>query len=146
LHLDAPSGSIELVFGDDGIRNGFASLAAEDRSTWSAPARLARLVELRTAQERLDAEVLQAVAECDAVNAWEVDCLGGVSWLASKLGLVRHTAARLLRTARFTARHAQTAKALDAMPPSRSSGAPSRCPPPRTAPRCLASSTPRRPR
>ena len=29
--------------------------------------RLARLVELREAQERLDAEVLRAVAECDAV-------------------------------------------------------------------------------
>ncbi len=73
-------------------------MAAEDRSTWSAAARARRLIELRQAQERLDAEVLRAVADCDAVDAW----------------VVRSGAARLARTARFVARHPQTAKALDA--------------------------------
>src|SRR4051794_36138203 len=91
-----------------------AELAAEDRSSWSGAARLARLVEVRAVQERLDAEVLRLIADCDAVDAWEVDCLGAVSWLASKAGLVRNTAARLVKTARFVARHPQTAKALDA--------------------------------
>ena len=73
-----------------------------------------RLAELRSVQERLDAEVLRAVADCDAVDAWNADCLNAVSWLASKTGLVRNAAARLAKTARFVARHPQTAKALDA--------------------------------
>ncbi len=58
--------------------------------------------------------MLRAVADCDAVDAWQDDCLGSVSWLASKTGLVRNAAARLVKTARFVARHPQTAKALDA--------------------------------
>ena len=88
--------------------------AGEDRSTWSGSARLARLVEVLGAlQERLDAEVLRLIADCDAVDAWEADCLGAVSWLASKTGLVRGAAARLVRTARFVRRHERTAKALD---------------------------------
>jgi Domain of unknown function (DUF222)/HNH endonuclease len=90
------------------------ALAAEDRSTWSGGARLARLVELRQIQERLDAEVLRAVGDCDAVDAWSEACLGAVSWLASHTGLVRGAAARMVRTARFLRRHSRTAKALDA--------------------------------
>jgi hypothetical protein len=89
-------------------------LAGEDRSTWTGGARLARLVEVRRVQERLDAEVLRLIADCDAVDAWYDDGLGPVSWIASKTGLVRGAAARLVKTARFIARHAQTAKALDA--------------------------------
>ncbi len=69
---------------------------------------------MRRVQERLDAEVLRLVADCDAVDAWYDDGLGPVSWVASKTGLVRGAAARLVKTARFLARHAQTAKALDA--------------------------------
>jgi hypothetical protein len=90
------------------------ALAAEDRSSWSASARLARLVEVRRVQERLDAEVLRLVGDCDAIDAWNVACLGPVSWLATHAGLVRGAAARLVRTARFLRRHVQTAKALDA--------------------------------
>jgi hypothetical protein len=90
------------------------AIAAEDRSAWSAGARLARLVELRAVQERLDAEVLRAIGDCDAVAAWSTECLGAVSWLATHCGLVRGAAARLIRTARFLRRHQQTAKALDA--------------------------------
>jgi hypothetical protein len=73
-----------------------------------------RLVELRALQERLNAEIVRAVAECDAVDAWAESALGGVSWLASRTGMVRHAAARLLRTARHTNRFEPTAKALDA--------------------------------
>jgi hypothetical protein len=102
------------MFGTDENREGLAALAAEDRSTWPASARLARLIELRADQERLDAEVIRAVADCDAAEAWQLDCLNGVSWLASKTGLVRNAAARLVKTARFVARHPQTAKSLDA--------------------------------
>jgi hypothetical protein len=90
------------------------AIAAEDRSAWSAGARLARLVELRAVQERLDAEVLRAIGDCDAVAAWSTECLGAVSWLATHCRLVRGAAVRLIRTARFLRRHQQTAKALDA--------------------------------
>jgi hypothetical protein len=99
--------TVERVFDVD-------ELADEDRSAWSGRARLARLVELRRAQDRLDAEVLRLVADCDAVDAWNAQCLGAVSWLATYAGFVRGAAARLVRTARFVRRHAQTAKALGA--------------------------------
>ena len=106
--------SVERVFDAPALRDGLEALASEDRSTWTSGARAARLVELRTLQERLDAQVLRAVADCDAVDAWYDDGLGPVSWVALKTGLVRGAAARLVKTARFVARHAQTAKALDA--------------------------------
>jgi len=102
------------VFGVDRIREGLAQVASEDRSAWSSGARTARLVELREVQERLDAEVLRAVGDCDAVDAWNTECLGAVSWLATHASLVRGAAARLVRTARFLRRHPHTAKALDA--------------------------------
>jgi len=89
-------------------------VATEDRSAWSPGARLTRLIELREVQERLDAEILRAVADCDAVEDWGTECLGAVSWMAAKTGMVRHAAARVVRTARFLRRHGQTAKALDA--------------------------------
>ena len=98
----------------DPVRDGLGALAAEDRSSWSAATRTDRLIELRVVQERIDREVLRAVADCDAVDAWQEAALGGVSWLAAKTGLVRNAAAGLLRTARFLGRHEQTAKALDA--------------------------------
>jgi hypothetical protein len=102
------------MFGVDQLREGLAALAAEDRSTWSPGARLARLVEVRAAQERLDAEVLRLIADCDAVDAWSEECLGAVSWLAGHCHFVRGAAARLAKSARFLRRHAQTAKALGA--------------------------------
>jgi hypothetical protein len=107
LQLGDGTRTVEHVFDVD-------ALAAEDRSSWSGGARLARLVEVRAAQERLDAEVLRLVADCDALDAWREACLGPVSWLATHAGLVRGAAARLLRTARFVRRHERTAKALDA--------------------------------
>jgi hypothetical protein len=106
--------TVEHVFDGVELRDCVAAVAMEDRSSWSAAARLARLIELREVQERVDAEVLRVVADCDAVSAWELDCLGAVSWLAAKTGMVRSAAARVVRTARFVRRHAQTAKALDA--------------------------------
>ena len=106
--------TVEHVFDGATLRESLAALAAEDRSSWSAVARTTRLRELREAQERLDAEVLRAVADCDAVDAWELDCLGAASWLAAKTGMVRHAAARLVKTARFLRRHPHTAKALEA--------------------------------
>jgi hypothetical protein len=107
LQFGCDVSSVERVFD-------VAELAAEDRSTWSGGARLARLVEVRAVQERLDAEVLRLIADCDAVDAWQDDFLGAVTWLASKTSLLRGAAARLVRTARFVRRHPQTAKALDA--------------------------------
>ena len=114
MHPGAPRGSIELVFDVSPLRDGLAALAAEDRSTWSGALARQRLVELRGVQERLDAEVLRAVADCDASTPGTPTASDAVSWLASKTGLVRNAAARLVKTARFVARHPQTAKALDA--------------------------------
>jgi hypothetical protein len=98
----------------DQLRDGLAALGAERREGWAARVRADRLMELRALQDRLDAEVVRLVAECDAVGAWAEDALGGVAWLASRTGLVRRDAAQLVRTARFVGRHQQTAKALDA--------------------------------
>jgi len=81
----------------DLVREGLDRLAAEDRSSWSAATRTDRLIELRVVQERIDREVLRAVADCDAVDAWQEAALGGVSWLATKTGLVRNAAAGLFR-------------------------------------------------
>jgi hypothetical protein len=114
LHFGDRIRSVERVFDGVQLRDAVAAVAAEDRSAWTATARAERLIELREAQERLDAEVLRAVADRDAADAWDLDCLGAVSWLASKTGMVRGAAARLVTTARFVRRHAQTEKALDA--------------------------------
>jgi len=106
------------VFGDacdplDLIRRGLVALREERRGEWSPGVRADRLVELRALQDRLDAEVVRAVADCDAVDAWSEAALGGVSWLASNTGMLRRKAARMLRTARHVNRHEQTSKALD---------------------------------
>jgi hypothetical protein len=98
----------------DQVREGLAALATEDRSGWSAEARADRLIELRGVQERLDAEVVRAVAACDAVAAWDEAALGPVSWLASKTAMARHAAAKLLKTARLVGTHERTAEALAA--------------------------------
>src|SRR2546423_15184446 len=84
----------------DMVREGIAGLAAEDRSGWSAPARADRLLELRAVQERLDAEIVRAVAAGDAVGAWDEAALGPVSGLAAKTSMARHGAAELLRAGR----------------------------------------------
>ena len=120
MQVGAARRTVEHVFASvghdplDQIQDGLGALAAEDRSSWSAATRTDRLIELRDLQERIDREVLRAVADCDAVDAWQEAALGGVSWLASKTGLVRTAASGVLRTARFLTRHEQTAKALDA--------------------------------
>jgi hypothetical protein len=114
LHFGGRIRTVERVFDVVQLREAVAVVAGEDRSSWSASARLARLTEVRKVQERLDAEVVRLVGDCDAVDAWDLDCLNAVSWLASKTGMVRAAAARLARTARFVRRHVQTAKALDA--------------------------------
>src|SRR6185503_19285980 len=84
LHFSVRTGSIEHVFGVDCIREGVAQVASEDRSAWPSGARTARLIELRELEDLLHAQVLRAVADSDAVDAWHDDCLGSVSWLASK--------------------------------------------------------------
>jgi hypothetical protein len=96
----------------DLIREGLAALRAEDRSAWSPEARADRLIELRAIQERLDAEVVRAVAACDAVTAWGEAALGPVSWLAGKTSMPRYAAARLLKTARLVGANDRTAEAL----------------------------------
>jgi hypothetical protein len=97
----------------DLIRDGLGALAAEDRSGWSGAARTDRLLELRAVAERLDAEVIRAVAGWDAAAAWaEESALGPVSWLAWQGAMPRSVAHKLLRTARFARDHEPTGLAL----------------------------------
>jgi hypothetical protein len=58
---------VERMFGQ------FADVAAEDRSSWSPPARSARLLELLDARERVEAETLRCLGEWDAARAWAED-------------------------------------------------------------------------
>jgi hypothetical protein len=79
------------------IQRGLVALGEERGVDWSPAVRVDRLVRLRALQDHIDAEVVRAVADCDAVDASEA-ALGGTSWLASNTGMLRRTAARVLRT------------------------------------------------
>jgi Domain of unknown function (DUF222)/HNH endonuclease len=95
------------------VRNGLATLASEDRRSWSAAAHSERLLELRELQERLDAEMVRCVADWDAAAAWaEGTALGPKSWLASRARMTRPEADRLLKSARLVRDHEATARAL----------------------------------
>jgi hypothetical protein len=121
LHSGSRRAFIEQVFVSemsdplDLIRAGLTALAGEDRSGWSAAAQTDRLLELRSLEERVAAEVVRSVGECDATAVYEADtALGPVSWLAWKGSMPRSTAAKLLRTARLARDHHRTGEALAA--------------------------------
>ena len=107
-------GTDELV--DDpvaAIRALVGRLADEDRSDWSGAARSEGSSGLVQAAERLQAEVLRAVGEWDAISAWGED--GGVSpvaWLTARAPVTKCAAARLVRSARLVRTHEPTAAAL----------------------------------
>ncbi len=99
----------------DLIRAGLTALAAEDRSGWSAAAQTDRLLELRSLEERVAAEVVRSVGECDETAAYaEATALGPVAWLAWTGSMSRSTAAKVLRTARLAHDHHRTGEALAA--------------------------------
>ncbi len=96
-----------------GVAAAVEVLAGEDRSGWLPQARAAHLEELLEARERLEAEVLRAVGEWQAADAWiGEDALSPVSWLAWHGTLTRGEASDLLRTARLAQEHPRTAGAL----------------------------------
>jgi Domain of unknown function (DUF222) len=105
------------------VREDWSGVAGEDRSSWSAAARSARLLELLELRERVDAEVVRCAAEWDAVSAWAEDAaLSAPAWLAARAPVTRPAAARpaaarpaaaqLVCTARFVRAHDTTAQAL----------------------------------
>ena len=96
-----------------GVRDGWALVAAEDRSGWSSRARSDRLLELLAHQERVAAEVVRCAGGWDAVSAWADDgATSAAAWLAERAPLTRPAAARLLRSARLVRDHDDTAAAL----------------------------------
>jgi Domain of unknown function (DUF222) len=94
------------------VRNSIATLASEDRRSWSAAAHTERLLELRELQERLDAEMVRCVADWDAAAWAEGTALGPKSWLASRARMTRPEADRLHKSARLVRDHEATARAL----------------------------------
>jgi len=92
-----------------------AAVAGECRDGWSGPARSARLVELLTARERLDAEVLRCAGEWDAAGAWrEGGAVTAASWLVDRAPMTRADAVTLVRSARLAWSHEPTGKAVAA--------------------------------
>lgn len=88
---------------------------AEDRSEWSGPARAARVLELRAAVERLQAELVRAVGDWDRDHAWQADeSTSAETWLADRASMAPIAAARLVRTARLARRYDRVGKALAA--------------------------------
>jgi hypothetical protein len=89
--------------------------AAVDRSGWSAAARSAELIEMLEARERFDAMVVETTAEWDRAKCWAEDhALSAASWLTYRVPVTKTEAMVLVRTARLTAEHEMTGKALDA--------------------------------
>ena len=97
------------------IREAVADLAAEDRSSWSGPARSARVAELVEVGERLQAELLRCVGTWDAQADWAVDgTLSPRSWLTHHTPVTGAQASRILSGARLAHRNAATGAALAA--------------------------------
>ena len=96
-----------------GVREGWALVAAEDRSGWSSQARSDRLLELLAHQERVAAEVVRCAGGWDAVSAWADDgATSAPAWLTERAPVTRVVAVRLVRTARLVRDHDVTAAAL----------------------------------
>jgi hypothetical protein len=104
------------MFGDDPIeriRLAVKELAAEDRREWSAGNRSDHLVELLEVAERLQAEIIRAVAGWDARTDWALDgALSPRSWLAHRAPISRSSASRLVSAGRLTRSHDRTGDAL----------------------------------
>src|SRR5262245_49868364 len=100
---------------DCGIRAAIERAAGVDRSGWSAAARSALLLEILEAREQLEAFAVQATAEWDRDKCWAEDhALSAASWLTYRVPVTKTDAMVLVRTARLTAEHEMTGKALDA--------------------------------
>lgn len=77
--------------------------------------RASRVLELRAAIERLQAELVRAVSDWDRDHAWQTDeSTSAQTWLEGRASMVPVEAARLVRTARLARTHDRVAKALAA--------------------------------
>jgi hypothetical protein len=104
------------MFGNDPIeriRLAVKELAAEDRREWSGGNRSDHLVELLEVAERLQAEIIRAVADWDARTDWALDAaLSPRSWLAHRAPISGLAASRLVSAARLTREFEATGEAL----------------------------------
>jgi hypothetical protein len=89
--------------------------ASVDRSGWTAAARSADLIQMLETKERFEAFLLQETGEWDRHKCWAEDhALSAASWLTYRVPVTKTDAMVLVRTARLTAEHEMTGKALDA--------------------------------
>src|SRR6476659_7024375 len=106
------------MFGDDPIeqiRLAVKDLDAEDRREWPGATRSDQLVELLEVAERLQAQIVRAVAEWDARADWALDgALSPRSWLTHRAPISAVAASRLVGMARLTRDHEATGDALRA--------------------------------
>ena len=87
----------------------------QDRTAWSTTARSERVLELGRLTERVQAELIRAVAVWDGFGDYAADgSLSGTAWLTHRIPTTRIAAARLVSAARGCRRSERMSKALDA--------------------------------
>ena len=110
-------------FGDGGegdealamIVAGLELLRAEERAGWSSAARSSRVLEVAHAAERLNSELVRAVAAGDGHGDYAADgSLSATAWLTHRIPCTHASAARLVSASRLTRRSTRIEKALDA--------------------------------
>lgn len=113
---------IDPGFGDGGgadealgmVLAGVELLGSEERAGWSSAARSGRVLEVADAAERLQAELVRAVAAWDGNGDDAADgSLNATAWLTHRIPCTRASAARLVSASRLTRRNARIEKALD---------------------------------
>jgi Domain of unknown function (DUF222) len=88
-------------------------LETEDRGSWSGPARAARVLEVAQARERVDAALVQAVADWDRDRSWQAEeATSATAWLSHHASISTGEATRLVRSARLTRAYAPVERAL----------------------------------
>ena len=97
------------------LTQGLALLQSEDRAGWSSAARSGRVLAVARAAERLQAELVRAVAAWDGNGDYSADgSLNATAWLTHRIPCTRAAATRLVAAARLTTRSEQVDKALAA--------------------------------
>ncbi|MBT8248895.1 MAG: HNH endonuclease [Acidimicrobiia bacterium] len=116
LAHDVPAGDDRVdVDPMEQIRAGVARLQDEDRRQWLPRELTARLRDLATARERLEAEYVRLIADWDRRQAWAVDgSLSPSAWLAHHTPVSSPAAKKSVRTARLVRTHESTSEALAA--------------------------------
>jgi hypothetical protein len=94
------------------MRADLAVVATEQRAGWSAAAQCDRVRELAELRDRVDAELVRAVAQWDGERGWELDGRTPANWLAHHTPLTRTDVNGLVRAARLVREHEATRAAL----------------------------------